>query len=67
MTVHESIQSRTIYIALRYLGNLKYFISIEVASSKHGIYLSQRKYAIEMLEEQSLFGTLTSKISMEQT
>ncbi len=33
------------------LGKLKYFLGIEVAQSKAGIVISQRKYVLDMLEE----------------
>ena len=33
------------------LGSLKYFIGIEVARSRHGIFSSQRKCALARLEE----------------
>ena len=35
---------------------MKYFLGIKVALSKQGIYSSQRKYALDMLEETRLFG-----------
>jgi len=33
------------------LGNLKYFLDIEVAQSKHGVVISQRKYVLDILQE----------------
>ena len=36
---------------MKNLGGLKYFLGIEVARSKHGIFLSQRKYILDILVE----------------
>ncbi|CAL8085203.1 unnamed protein product [Prunus armeniaca] len=36
---------------MKSLGDLKYFLGIEVARSKHGIFLSQRKYILDLLTE----------------
>lgn len=38
------------------LGTFKYFLGIEVAYSKVGIFLSQRKYTLDLLEEIGLLG-----------
>ncbi|CAL2255207.1 unnamed protein product [Prunus armeniaca] len=36
---------------MKSLGDLKYFLGIEVARSKHGIFLSERKYILDLLAE----------------
>ncbi|XP_021829822.1 uncharacterized protein LOC110770049, partial [Prunus avium] len=36
---------------MKNLGGLKYFLGIEVARSKQGIFLSQRKYVLDLLAE----------------
>ncbi|CAL8167648.1 unnamed protein product [Prunus armeniaca] len=38
------------------LGDLKYFFGIEVARSKTGIFLSQRKYVMDLLTETGMLG-----------
>ena len=38
------------------MGALKYFLGIEVARSKHGIFISQRKYVLDLLQENSMLG-----------
>ena len=38
------------------LGDLKYFLGMEVARSKRGVYVSQRKYILDLLEETSMLG-----------
>jgi Reverse transcriptase (RNA-dependent DNA polymerase) len=40
------------------LGNLKYFLDIEIARSRKGLFLSQRKYVLNLLKET---GKLESK------
>ena len=39
------------------LGMLKYFLGVEVIRSKKGIFLSQRKYVLDLLSEIEKLGT----------
>ncbi|WKA00244.1 hypothetical protein VitviT2T_018623 [Vitis vinifera] len=41
---------------MKYLGHLKYFLGIEVSRSSEGIFLSQRKYALDLLQETGMSG-----------
>lgn len=36
---------------IKTLGKLKYFLGIEVSHSKKGIFISQQKYIIDLLQE----------------
>jgi hypothetical protein len=49
---------------LKDLGVLKYFLGIEVAHSAQGIFLSQRKYVLEILEETSFLGAKPSSLGV---
>ena len=48
------------------LGDLKYFLGIEFSRSKVGIYMSQRKYALDILQDTRLTGARLDKFPMEQ-
>ncbi|KAK8924049.1 hypothetical protein KSP39_PZI019433 [Platanthera zijinensis] len=47
------------------LGKLKYFLGIEVARSKNGILISQRKYILDLLEQTGLSGCRPADTPME--
>ena len=48
------------------LGDLKYFLGIEVSASKNGIFVSQRKYALEVIEDAGMAGVAPINTPMEQ-
>ncbi|KAK3027672.1 hypothetical protein RJ639_041909 [Escallonia herrerae] len=48
------------------LGDLKYFLGIEFSRSKKDIFMSQRKYALDILQDSGLLGVHPDKFSMEQ-
>ncbi|KAL7611051.1 hypothetical protein Lser_V15G12648 [Lactuca serriola] len=47
------------------LGQLKYFLGMEIARSRKGISVSQRKYTLDLLEETGLLGCKPTIIRME--
>lgn len=48
------------------LGVLKYFLGLEIARNHEGIFLCQRKYALDIISEAGLLGGKPIDISMEQ-
>lgn len=47
-------------------GPLKYFLGIEVARNKQGIYLCQRKYSLDILSNTAFLGTKPLDFFVEQ-
>ena len=48
------------------LGDLKYFLGIEFSRSKTSVYMSQGKYALDILQDAGLTGACPYKFSIEQ-
>ncbi|KAK0582233.1 hypothetical protein LWI29_023202 [Acer saccharum] len=48
------------------LGRLKFFLGIEVAHSKHGIFTSQQKYVVDLLTETGKLGCKPVDTPIEQ-
>ena len=67
---HEEISSLQQYLAsefeMKQLGDLKYFLGIEVARSKHVIFLSQQKYILDLLSETGMLGCKLVNTPIEQ-
>ncbi|XP_020218570.1 uncharacterized protein LOC109801843 [Cajanus cajan] len=47
------------------LGQLKYFLGMEIARTKNGIYVSQRKYTLDLLQETSMLGCKAANTPIE--
>lgn len=50
---------------MNHLGKLKYFLGVEVARSMDGVFLSQRKYALDIITEAGLLGCTPASVPTE--
>ena len=50
---------------IRYLGKLKYFLGIEIALSNKDLFLSQRKYVLDLPKETGKLRVKPASIPME--
>lgn len=54
------------FFHMKDLGVLKYFLRIEVSCANNGIYLSQRKYVLDIISECGLSGSKPFDTPVEQ-
>ena len=54
------------HFLIKDLSELKYFMGIEFSRSKRGIFMSQRKYALDILQDTRLSGVKPEKFPLEQ-
>lgn len=50
---------------LKDLGSLRYFLGLELARSSKGIYLSQRQYVLQLLEDMGMLASKAAKLPMD--
>ena len=46
-------------------GEMKYFLGIELCRSKEGLFISQRKYTLDLLKDAGIQGDKTAKMPLE--
>lgn len=54
------------HFCIKDLGELKYFLGLEIVGSKKGIYISQRKYALEIIKNTSFLGVKSVDFPIEE-
>ncbi|GJT27399.1 ribonuclease H-like domain-containing protein [Tanacetum coccineum] len=63
--LHQIISSLHQEFSMTYLGSLNYFLGISVTRDSFGIFLSQRKYATEILERAGMVSCNSSRTPVD--
>lgn len=50
---------------MKNLGNRKYFLDMEVTRSSHGIFVSQKKYIVDLMRETGILGCKSANTPMD--
>ena len=53
------------HFRMKDLGTLRYFLGLEVARSSQGIFVSQRKYVLDLVKETKMLNAREFKLPME--
>ncbi|XP_062074829.1 uncharacterized mitochondrial protein AtMg00810-like [Humulus lupulus] len=56
---------RLVFTKLKAVGPLRYFLGFKIAKGKDGLFLSQRKYTIQLLEDTGYAGCKPAKTPMD--
>lgn len=66
---HDQIEHLKNFLAREFevkdLGQLKYFLGMKITRTKNGIYVSQRKYTLDLLQETGMLGCKASNTPIE--
>lgn len=66
---HDQIEHLKNFLAREFevkdLGQLKYFLGMKITRTKNGIYVSQRKYTLDLLQEIGMLGCKASNTPIE--
>lgn len=65
MGIHTIKEQLSLEFEVKDLGILKYFLGMEVARTREGISVSQRKYIVDLLQEICMFGCKPTPTSLE--
>ena len=66
LTEIQRVKDFLLQLCIKDIRDLKYFLGIEFSYSKAGIYMSKRKYMLDILQDTGLTGSRQNKFPMEQ-